>query len=46
VGEDRRSLAFRLRLCADDHTLTEAEIATIRQACIDAAAGELAAVLR
>ncbi|MEZ5408718.1 MAG: phenylalanine--tRNA ligase subunit beta [Acidimicrobiales bacterium] len=36
LGEGRRSLAYTLRFQADDHTLTDAEIAEARQACIDA----------
>ena len=33
-----RSLAYRLRLQAHDRTLTDAEVADVRQACIDAVA--------
>lgn len=36
VPEGKRSLAWRLRLCALDHTLTDEEIARLRGACIDA----------
>ncbi|RMH87132.1 MAG: phenylalanine--tRNA ligase subunit beta [Actinomyces sp.] len=36
LAEGTRSLAFRLRLQAPDHTLTDAEIAEIREACIAA----------
>jgi len=36
LGEGRRSLAYTLRFQAEDHTLTDAEIAQARQACIDA----------
>ena len=36
LAEGTRSLAFRLRLQAPDHTLTDAEIAEIRTACIAA----------
>jgi phenylalanyl-tRNA synthetase beta chain len=32
-----RSLAYRLRLQAPDHTLTDAEVAGVRQVCIEAA---------
>jgi len=35
LGADRRSLAFRLRFQADDRTLTDAEIAVVRQGIID-----------
>jgi phenylalanyl-tRNA synthetase beta chain len=38
VPEGARSLAYRLRLQAPDRTLTEADIAAIRDACITAAA--------
>ncbi|MDH4364474.1 MAG: phenylalanine--tRNA ligase subunit beta, partial [Acidimicrobiia bacterium] len=36
LGEGRRSLAYTLRFQADDRTLTDAEIAEARSACIDA----------
>jgi phenylalanyl-tRNA synthetase beta chain len=38
AGVDRghRSLAFRLRFCALDHTLTDAELADVRERCIAA----------
>jgi phenylalanyl-tRNA synthetase beta chain len=36
LGPGRRSLAFALRFRAADRTLTDAEIATARQAAIDA----------
>ena len=36
VDESARSLAFRLRLQAPDRTLTDAEIATVRDKCIAA----------
>jgi phenylalanyl-tRNA synthetase beta chain len=36
VGEGRRSLAFRLRFCAIDHTLDDAELAELRTRCIAA----------
>ncbi|MBS1836583.1 MAG: phenylalanine--tRNA ligase subunit beta, partial [Actinobacteria bacterium] len=35
LGPDRRSLAFRLRFQAEDRTLTDAEVAVVRQAVID-----------
>lgn len=38
IDAGTRSLAYRLRLQASDHTLTDAEVAVVRQACIDAAA--------
>lgn len=43
--DDSRSLAFRLRLRAADRTLTEAEVASTRAACI-AAAEKLGCTLR
>jgi phenylalanyl-tRNA synthetase beta chain len=36
VGEGRRSLAFRLRLCSIDHTLNDEELAELRSRCIAA----------
>ena len=41
-----RSLAYRLRFQAHDRTLTDAEVADVRQACIDAAAKRHGAALR
>ncbi len=38
VEEGSRSLAYRLRLQAPDRTLTDDEVAAVRQKCIDAAA--------
>ena len=46
VGEGRRSLAFSLRLQATDRTLTDGEVAELRQRCIDAVQGSLPATLR
>jgi phenylalanyl-tRNA synthetase beta chain len=46
VGAGRRSLAFRLRFCADDRTLTDAEVGSLRQRCVDAVAEAFGAVLR
>jgi phenylalanyl-tRNA synthetase beta chain len=46
VGEGRRSLAFALRLQATDRTLTDAEVAELRQRCIEAVQGLLPATLR
>jgi phenylalanyl-tRNA synthetase beta chain len=37
VPEGTRSLAYRLRLCAPDHTLTDQEVAEVRGRCIAAA---------
>ena len=41
-----RSLAYRLRLQADDRTLTDEQVAQIRQRCIDAVEGTHGAALR
>lgn len=46
LAEGTRSLAFRLRFTAPDRTLTDAEVATVRQACIDAVTGASGATLR
>ena len=46
LGDDRRSLAFTLRFEAPDRTLQDAEVATSRQACIDAVTAAHGAVLR
>lgn len=45
VDEGSRSLAYRLRFCAPDRTLTDEEVGALRQRCIDAA-GEVGATLR
>ena len=37
LGEGCRSLAWRLRLQANDRTLTDAEVSEVREACIAAA---------
>jgi len=41
-----RSLAYRMRFCAPDRTLTDADVASLRTACIDAVTRELPASLR
>ena len=46
IGEGMRSLAFRLRFCSLDHTLTDDEVAAVRARCIEAAAVRCGAVLR
>jgi len=46
LGEGRRSLAYRLRFAALDHTLTEAELAALRSTCIEAVESGLGARLR
>jgi phenylalanyl-tRNA synthetase beta chain len=45
LGAGRRSLAYRLRLQAADRNLTDADIATVREAA-SASAGKLGAELR
>jgi phenylalanyl-tRNA synthetase beta chain len=46
VTEGARSLAYRLRFCATDHTLTDDEVGQLRAACIAAVEKEYGAVLR
>jgi len=46
VPEGTRSLAYRLRFCALDRTLTDVEVGTLRQAVVDAVAAETGATLR
>ncbi len=46
VDEGSRSLAYRLRLQATDRTLTDGEVADVRQSCIDQVAKKTGAVLR
>ena len=46
LGEGKRSLAYRLRFNALDHTLTDAEVGEVRQRCIDAVESSLPATLR
>jgi phenylalanyl-tRNA synthetase beta chain len=46
VPEGARSLAMRVRLCASDRTLSDAELAAVRAAMIDAAGSRLGARLR
>ena len=46
IGEGFRSLAYRLRFCADDRTLTDEEVGVLRARCIDAVADEFRAALR
>ena len=46
LGDDRRSLAFGLRLQADDRTLTDDEVAAVRQRVIDAVRAAHRAELR
>jgi len=46
VADGQRSLAFTLRLQADDHTLTDAEVASLREHVIDAVQAAVPATLR
>ncbi|MFN8053206.1 MAG: phenylalanine--tRNA ligase subunit beta [Acidimicrobiales bacterium] len=46
VGEGRRSLAYRLRIQATDHTLTDVELAEVRSSVVGAAADTHGATLR
>ena len=46
VGEGRRSLAYRLRFCALDRTLTDEEVAALRARSIEAVEARLGAQLR
>jgi len=46
VNEGSRSLAYRLRFCALDRTLTDAEVADLRRRCISAVESEHQASLR
>ncbi|HEX8771158.1 MAG TPA: phenylalanine--tRNA ligase subunit beta [Acidimicrobiales bacterium] len=46
IGEGRRNLAYRLRFAALDHTLSEDELAGLRQRCIAAVVDTVPAELR
>ena len=46
LGEGVRSLAYRLRFCAPDRTLTDADVGGLRQACIEAVGSAHRATLR
>jgi phenylalanyl-tRNA synthetase beta chain len=46
IPEGTRSLAYRLRFCSSDHTLTDDEVGALRMRCIDAATLEFGATLR
>ena len=46
LGEDRKSLAFSLRLRAADRTLTSEELAGVRKRIVKRAARRLGAELR
>jgi phenylalanyl-tRNA synthetase beta chain len=46
VEPGRRSLAYRLRFCAPDRTLTDAEVSDIRARCVTAVEHSFSATLR
>jgi phenylalanyl-tRNA synthetase beta chain len=46
IDDGARSLAYRLRFCSDDRTLTDEEVGRLRASCIDAVTEEFGAVLR
>jgi phenylalanyl-tRNA synthetase beta chain len=46
IDEGSRSLAYRLRFCADDRTLTDEEVGGLRSLCIETVATVFGAVLR
>jgi len=46
IDDGARSLAYRLRFCAPDRTLTDEEVGRLRTRCIEAAGQEFGAVLR
>jgi phenylalanyl-tRNA synthetase beta chain len=46
IPEGTRSLAYRLRFCSADHTLTDEEVGALRTRCIDAAVKAFGATLR
>jgi phenylalanyl-tRNA synthetase beta chain len=46
IEEGKRSLAYRLRFCSPERTLTDEEVGVLRARCIEAAATQFGAVLR
>ena len=46
IDQGARSLAYRLRFCSAERTLTDAEVGVLRARCIEAVAQEFGAVLR
>ena len=46
IAEGARSLAYRLRFCSPERTLTDAEVGDLRIRCIDAVTEEFGAALR
>ncbi len=46
IPEGARSLAYRLRFCAPDRTLTDEEVGVLRARCIEAVEEQFGAALR
>jgi phenylalanyl-tRNA synthetase beta chain len=46
IDEGARSLAYRLRFCSPERTLTDEEVGALRTCCIQAVEGEFGATLR
>jgi phenylalanyl-tRNA synthetase beta chain len=46
IDEGSRSLAYRLRFCSPERTLTDEEVGALRAQCIEAVETEFGAVLR
>ena len=46
IPEGSRSLAYRLRFCSPERTLTDEEVGALRAGCIEAVEREFGAVLR
>jgi phenylalanyl-tRNA synthetase beta chain len=46
IAEGARSLAYRLRFCSPERTLTDAEVGDLRTRCIDVVSEEFGAALR
>jgi phenylalanyl-tRNA synthetase beta chain len=46
IDTGARSLAFHLRFCASDRTLTDEEVGALRRRCIEAASEAFGATLR
>jgi phenylalanyl-tRNA synthetase beta chain len=46
IADDARSLAYRLRFCSPERTLTDEEVGELRARCIDAVEKEYGGVLR
>ena len=46
IPEGARSLAYRLRFCSPDRTLTDEEVGALRARCIETVEREFGAVLR